>query len=242
MNRFEDYPQLSNPACPWAPVRAWGGLPNVKWCEETLCSWVAEPANTWSNLAFFVAAGVLYVLARREESRSLRFFAPAAAVVGLSSGVYHASITFVLQVFDFFGMYCFIGLMLLLNAVRAGWVPRGRFFPVFWGGVTALTVLTVGVAKLSLPVQGIVLALVLGIVATEVVATRAAAARPAHGWFLAALVGLCVSMGFSAADGSGRWCNPADHLVQGHAVWHLLNGGVMVLSYLYYRQFRALLA
>jgi len=242
MNRFEDYPQVANPVCPWAPVREWGGLPNVKWCEETLCAWVAEPANTWSNLAFLAAAGALYALARTEQSRSLRFFAPAAAVVGISSGAYHASVTFVLQVFDFFGMYCFIGLMLLLNAVRTGWVPRERFFAWFWGGVTALTVLTVVVAKLSLPVQGIVLALVLGIVGTEVVATRRAEVRPAHGWFVAALAGLAVSMGFSAADGSGRFCDPADHLVQGHAIWHLLNGVVMVLAYLYYRQFRAQLA
>jgi len=242
VNRFEDYPQVTNATCPWAPVREWGGLPNVKWCEETLCAWVAEPANTWSNLAFIAAAGVLYVLARREQSRSLRFFAPAAAIVGISSGVYHASITFVLQVFDFFGMYCFIGLMLLLNAVRVGWVSRERFFPWFWGGVTALTVLTVAVAKLSLPVQGIVVALILGIVATEVVATRRAVERPVHGWFGVSLAGLAISMAFSAADGSGRWCEPGNHVVQGHAIWHVLNGVVMVLTYLYYRQFRAQLA
>ncbi|MBS1150037.1 MAG: hypothetical protein H6Q89_1735, partial [Myxococcaceae bacterium] len=46
MSNFDGYPNLLNPECPWVPLRQWGGLPNVKWCEETLCQWVAEPTNT----------------------------------------------------------------------------------------------------------------------------------------------------------------------------------------------------
>jgi hypothetical protein len=233
------YPALTDPACPWTPVREWGDYPNVKWCEETLCSWVAEPANTWSNLAFLAAAGVLYVLAREEKSRILRFFAPAAAVVGLSSGVYHASVTFLLQVFDFFGMYCFLGLLLMVNAVRAGWVAPSRFFGWFWGGVAGLTGLTVAVAKAGLPVQGIVLAMILGLVATEWAATRAEPGPVAHGWFGAALLTLCGSAALSAMDVSRTWCEPTNHWVQGHAVWHLLNGVAMCLAYVFYRQFRS---
>ena len=38
-------------------------------------------------------------------------------IVGLASGIYHASYTFVLQVLDFFGMYVFCGLLLAVNAV-----------------------------------------------------------------------------------------------------------------------------
>ena len=68
------YPQLTNPACPWTPMRELGGLPNVKWCEDTLCSWVSEPANTWSNLAFLVTAAVLFQATRKETSRTERFW------------------------------------------------------------------------------------------------------------------------------------------------------------------------
>ena len=39
------------------------------------CSWVVEPANTWSNLAYLVVGVVIYFAARRSPSPQLRFFA-----------------------------------------------------------------------------------------------------------------------------------------------------------------------
>jgi hypothetical protein len=111
---------LLRAGCPWVELRHWGGLPNVKWCEQSLCAWIAEPANTWSNLAYVLAAAALFALARRESSRTLRFFAPAALAVGLCSLVYHASVAFATQVLDFFGMYFYFLFLLALNLVRLG--------------------------------------------------------------------------------------------------------------------------
>ena len=75
---FADYPNISNPECVWTPLREWGGLPNVKWCEETLCGVIAEPANTWSNLAYLVVAVALWWFTRKDKERTLRFWAPVA--------------------------------------------------------------------------------------------------------------------------------------------------------------------
>ncbi len=75
---FLDYPNITNPECVWTPLREWGGLPNVKWCEETLCGVIAEPANTWSNLAYLVVAAWLWWFTRKDESRTLRFWATVA--------------------------------------------------------------------------------------------------------------------------------------------------------------------
>src|SRR5262245_13387782 len=69
---LSSYPNLMNPECPWVGLREWGGLPNVKWCEETLCAVVAEPANTWSNLAFLIGAAALWRMNKDETSRTLR--------------------------------------------------------------------------------------------------------------------------------------------------------------------------
>ena len=41
--------QMQNPhgvGCPWHSITETWGAPNVKWCEETLCQWISEPANT----------------------------------------------------------------------------------------------------------------------------------------------------------------------------------------------------
>lgn len=232
------YPELTNPACPWTPLREWGGLPNVKWCEETLCSWVAEPANTWSNVAFLVTALVLFVVTRKETNRTERFWPTATFWVGVSSLVYHASVTFVLQVFDFFGMYFFFGLVLLLNLVRLEVLAKERLFKALWTSIIGLTVFTVVVAKVGLPVQGIVFVMLLAGVATEVLATMKRKTQVR--WFLAALVTIVVAAGFSGSDVSRRWCDPHDHVFQGHAIWHVLNAVGIGLAFVHYRQFKAL--
>ena len=41
-------PRALPPGCPWSGFTP----PNVDWCEEELCAWVVNPADTWSNLAY----------------------------------------------------------------------------------------------------------------------------------------------------------------------------------------------
>jgi len=230
------YPALLDPQCPWVPLREWGGLPNVKWCEQTLCAVVAEPANTWSNLAFFFGAAVLWALNRGETSKTLRFWVTASIWVGLTSLVYHATVTFVLQVFDFFGMYFYFVLLVLLNLIRMGRVAKEKLFVLLWPAIGALTVFTVVVAKLGLPVQGIIVVLLVAALATEAVASKGDPAR--HGWFFVTLALITVAAAFSASDASRRWCDPENHVFQGHAIWHCLAAVALCSSLLHYRQFR----
>jgi hypothetical protein len=229
------YPDVLNPACPWTPLREWGGLPNVKWCEQTLCSWVSEPANTWSNLGYLVTAAVLFLATRSSANRTERFWPTAAFWVGLTSLVYHSSVTFVLQVFDFFGMYFFFALVLLLNLVRLGVLQKERLFVALWASIVGLTVFTVVVAKLSLPVQGIIGVLLLAALVTEGVAT--ARHRSKLGWFLVCLAFITVAGAFSASDVSRRWCDPSNHVFQGHAIWHVLGAIAIYAAFRHYKQF-----
>lgn len=235
---FSDYPNLLKEGCPWVELRQLGGLPNVKWCEETLCSAIAEPANTWSNLAYLIAAGLLYAAARKEPERTLRFFAPAAFVVGATSLVYHATVAFLTQVFDFWGMYVYFLLVLFLNLVRMGLLKKESFFTVLWGSVFGLTALTVVVAKLEVPIQGIVLVLLLAALVTEALATRASTEPSSHRAFGVTLLFISVAAGFSASDASRAWCVRDNHVFQGHAIWHVLGAVALYFSYFHYRQFR----
>jgi hypothetical protein len=232
---------LLRTGCPWVELRSWGGLPNLKWCEETLCSWIAEPANTWSNLAYVVAAVALYAVARRESSRTLRFFAPAALAVGLCSFAYHASVAFTTQVLDFFGMYFYFLLLLALNFVRLGWLPAATLFRALVPGIFGFTLLTVGIAHTGLPVQGIIGVLVAATLLTEYLASRARAV-PTHRFFWTTLAFIAVAFACSAADASRLWCDPSNHLIQGHALWHALGAAALFASYFHYRQFRPLYA
>lgn len=218
------------PGCPWEPLSSFW-LPNVRWCESQLCSWVVEPANTWSNLAYVIAGVALFWFGSRRHDRTLGIFGVTAIVVGISSFVYHMSYSGVLQVLDFFGMYVFLILLIGLNLVRLGRLPQARFWPMYWGSVVTLTVLTVALRFTSVPIQGIVLALILGIVATEFLQP----AKPDRRFFYLSLVALIVAAGFSAADVTRTFCDPEDHFVQGHAIWHVLGSLSIVFAACYYR-------
>jgi hypothetical protein len=238
VSNFDGYPNVLKPECPWVPLREWGGLPNVKWCEETLCEWVAEPTNTWSNLGFLVAAGVLWWFTRKDTSRTIRFWAPATFWVGITSLVYHASVSFVTQVFDFWGMYFFFGLVLILNLVRMGSLSKTRMFPVLWILIFALTALTVVIAKAGLPVQAIIAVLLVGTLVTEFLASKKALVPVEHKYLFASLGLIFIAGAFSASDASRAWCDPTSHIFQGHAIWHVICAAGIGAAHVHYRQFR----
>jgi hypothetical protein len=222
------------PGCPWyalSEVR----LPNVDWCEAQRCAWVVEPANAWSNLGYIVIGAALIALARGARSGALRSFGPAAIVVGLCSGVYHASYTFVLQILDFFAMYVFCYLLLAVNLRRAGRLSARAWLPAYAGLVLATTGLTVAADFASVPIQGIVFVLIVAIVASEL-ALRARAPY-AMGWFAAAIAAIALGGVASALDVTRTWCDPHHPFLQGHAIWHLLSAACLGAAYLHYRQF-----
>jgi len=234
---FADYPNISNPECFWTPLREWGGLPNVKWCEETLCSVVSEPANTWSNVAYLIVAVGLFLYTRKDQDKILRFWAPVSFWVGITSLIYHASVTFVTQVFDFWGMYFFFALVLLLNLVRMGKVAAPTFFRTLFISIFALTAFTVVVAKLQLPIQGIALIMIILTLITEGLASRVAKQKINYRAFAGCLFFIGMAAGFSASDASGMRCDPKDHVFQGHAIWHVLGSVAILFAHFHYRQF-----
>jgi Ceramidase len=222
------------PGCPWEPLSSFW-LPNVRWCEAQLCSVVVEPANTWSNLAYVVAGLALLAAGRRRDDRTLRVFGAAEVVVGVSSFVYHMSYTGVLQVLDFFGMYVFTNLLIALNLVRLGALSRERFWPVYATSVVALTALTIALRFTPFPIQGIVFVAILAIVATELLQRAPGIDRR---FFWASLATLTVGAGFSAGDVTGVFCDPENHVVQGHAIWHVLGAISLVFAAFHYRALR----
>jgi len=224
------------PGCPWyelAELRP----PNVDWCELERCAWVVEPANTWSNLAYVGVGIALLWLARDAASREVRFFGPAALIVGVSSGIYHASTTFVLQVLDFLAMYVFCFLLLTVNARRAGWLRAEAWPARFAQLVVGTTLLTVAVDFLEVPIQGLVFLLILAIVGSELWLRRREPAGASFGFFLLAMALIAGAAVFSLLDVTRTWCDPRHPFLQGHAIWHVLSAASLFAAWLHYRQF-----
>lgn len=213
--------------------------PNVDWCEQELCSWITNPADTWSNLAY-LAFGVLMILETRRGAGAhrgeLRLFGPVSIVVGLFSGIYHASYTFFLQFFDFVGMFLFCFTVLTGHAVRLGWVRPERRLTFFLGGVAFFSALVPVMYQLALPFQGLVFLLILGVVSQEGWVRQRLGPAPSYRSFVLALGLLVAAAGFSLADVTRTWCDPTNHWLQGHALWHVLSAAALFALYRHHAQ------
>ncbi len=220
-------------ACPW------GGFtpPNVDWCEEELCAWIVNPADTWSNLVYVALAIVMWRAARRESAPILALFGPASMAVGVFSFAYHASYTYFLQFFDFVGMFVFSFTVITANALRLGWIGEGRRWHFFLGGVAIFSALVPIVSESPLPIQALVGLLIAAIIEQEVLLKmKARGSEPpvAYGAFFAAIALLAAAGAFSLADVTRTWCNPSNHWIQGHAIWHLLSACALYALYQFY--------
>src|SRR5687767_6351837 len=112
------------PGCPWYEVSEIR-LPNVKWCEANLCSWIVNPADTWSNLGYIAFGIWLWVQSCKSKAqaqathvREKWWLGVGMVVVGVCSFIHHAAYTFVFQILDFIGMYWFLFFVFFANLVR----------------------------------------------------------------------------------------------------------------------------
>lgn len=230
--------------CPWHGLSQYG-LPNVNWCEESLCAWINEPANAWSNLAYLLAALWIYLRAGRTlPAGPLRWFAPVLATVGICSGIYHASNVHVTQMLDFLGMYLFCFLLLGINGVRMGVLRASQFATWLTVSSALATVGTTLAVRVGIPIQGFIGLLTLALVVTEALLRRqntAAAEGPTYRLqpFFGSLALLTAAACCSALDVSRTWCDPQNHILQGHAAWHVLSACSLLVAFYHYRQFAA---
>lgn len=221
------------PGCPWAD---WAP-PNIKWCEENLCAWITAPANTYSNLAYFLVAWLLWRRARDREPGGLLALYPAAcAFLGAASAAFHASYTLFFQFFDYLGMFVILALFIVLNLQRQGWLPARRVRVVYVACVAVLSGSIPALRAIGFPYQLLIAALAIAVIVQEVVLRRTGRAAPAYGWFAAALVSLFAAAGCAALDITGCWCDPTDHLLQGHAFWHLFSAVSLYSAYHFFER------
>ena len=210
--------------------------PNVDWCERELCAWVTNPANTWSNLAYFAFAMSMVLLSSRHGARELRLFGPASFVSGAFSLIYHASYTFLFQFFDFVGMFVFLFVPITLNAIRLGQISSERQVWFYIISVVAMSGLVPLGYFSGFPIQAIVFVLILALIGQEVAINRRGIESPDYRYYGVAIGLISAAAVFSALDVSRVFCDPDNHWIQGHAIWHVLSAASVFALFLFYRE------
>jgi hypothetical protein len=228
-----------DPNCPWADWTR----PNIRWCEDYVCDWIVTPANTWSNLAYLIVAYFMHIYLKGNTSKLVWLFVPATIMTGITSFAYHASVARLFQLLDFFGMFTFTVLAVILNLKRDGFLDDGKPMRLIYaiGLVICGIAIPVFEILLSLPIQATVLVLVIIQLIQEIKLRlgryrKHPHTKPPYRRFLQSLLFLSVALACSAADLTRLWCDHSNHFIQGHAVWHVLSAIGLYCLFLFYAQ------
>lgn len=76
----------------------------------------------------------------------------------------------------------------------------------------------------------------ISILVTEYIAYRNSKIKRNYKFFYLGLICMGCAQIFSQLDLKRIWCNPADHIFQGHALWHLLGAIGLLLAFRHWMQ------
>jgi hypothetical protein len=221
-------------ACPWS-----GYAPaTISFCERRLCDWVVEPANTWSNLAYVAVGCVILFLQRRRLRTALSAIGLSAVLVGIGSFAFHATGTFFGEYLDVSAMFLISALFIAFGARRLWIWPDDGLIKLYLGLVAVSMALLAAVKVSGIPMFT---AQIVAASLIEIRLVRRSGRGAVDYRYLWCLIGFfAVAFTAWALDVTRVVCDPDNHLVTGHALWHVANSFCLLFFYLYQRQFFAL--
>ena len=207
----------------------WDGLERalLSTCEPDLTGWISHPAETISALAYLVVAGVLcFRYRRRDHLLPVRVLPAIVSSIGAVSLLFHASFRAVFQRLDLGVIPLLTGYLLAATLVHREHVAKSQ-----------LKSLAVIFAVLGAAAPQLHIGLGFALVASQALAVlwlwrgtlpgKAQLDARRAKWLL---VCGAVLLGFDHA-GIGCLDEGMEHLVQPHAVWHLLSAASIYYLY-----------
>lgn len=221
---------MSAQVCPWASLTPG----TVAFCEERLCAWIAEPANTWSALAY-VIVGVWLFATHAIKARDARLYLVCLAevLIGLGSVAFHGTGSFEGEFLDLFGMFLLSALVLAYAAGNAYGLSSGKTATLYVGITLLSAVAMLIIRPIGIPLFA--LQITIGVVWELVMWRRSTGAdRATYRLMFAGLGIFAVSFTIWVLDITRVVCDPRLHVIQGHAAWHVLNAVVVERLYRFY--------
>lgn len=177
-------------------------------CEKQLCGLVAEPANTWSNVGYLIVA-MMILLSRHTGTRARGRFFWSTLALFVGSTLFHMTGTFWGKFLDVGAMFGLSMAILTTSIERNYKINRSTGIIIFVTGIT-LSLIYLYFVRLGM----FLFAVQLGVSAYI---DRRNAQK-----FLKSLIFFAVAFIFWLMDVKRIWCDPDNHFISGHAVWHLL--------------------
>lgn len=238
----------------WDGWRESHGLRNPSYTEQIFISQIIRTrANTWSNLSYILIGLYAIALSRhdrrqpptatagyliRTPAMSLAFGA-ACCILGLASGLFHASLTRIGQQFDVAAMYMPLLTLCAMNLGR--WMPATfnlarRSFPSWIPLLILVAVCSVILLVFKWSMSSVVvLSSLIAWVGLSIVADQFRTSSQLNvRWVLLSFALLIAAVACRELDIARRFSSPHSWL-QGHAFWHILTSLSLASIYIYYR-------
>ena len=198
--------------CPWTQY-----TPDpYPFCEEQLCGWIREPANTWSNIGFLIAAIMIYKNSNLNSLKKPFAFVTFALFVG--STLFHLTATL-------WAKYLDVGAMLMLSSLLLSLSLKWRFALssaatyIIATNMFVVSAFTIGYKKLG----GVVFLAQVGLAAAlEFKRYALSSGQPERRKnLLKAIVIFPILFVINMLDQQGVLCVKSNHILTGHGIWHL---------------------
>lgn len=200
--------------CPWMQYPR-GNFPL---CEEALCEWIRQPANAYSNIAFFIFAAYLIYLYLKKQSLNGLGFGICSIFIGAASFLAHSSGTRLFGLFDFAAIFTAFSLYAANNMIYTNAIKIKNVFVVFALFFAPAALLLYNFTALR---ELIFATFVIGLLIWESRILKAqckpflvTSNKKMLGVFL--IGAICLAL-----DASKLICDPHNHFFQMHSLWHI---------------------
>jgi len=188
----------------WYNYSNYFGHPNLLWCEKITDNVFATYFNTISNLSY-VFVGLKIIHENYTINSTITYYGLSCIVLGLLSGLYHASLVWPLQIGDFIGMNILLSVMLSINLCN-----NLNYFII---NFIISNSLLLSFILLNLHIQLMILPFIFLIIFTS-----------RYNYYFKKTIKYMLMAGFcSFVDINNIICYP-NSIIQGHSLWHLFSG------------------
>lgn len=221
----------------WYGWKAGSCLPDC-WCEAPrFHSMIVEPVNFWTNFSY-IFFGFLVLLrykkfANQDFKQNKDFvylYSFALIFLGIGSGFWHMSLTFVGQWLDLFGMYLVVVFLLGYNAIKLNWLNKKSFYAFYFIVNIISGILLYYIPEFRRYLFAIFLVLT---IASTIYANRVLPTKQNLKYFYAALLSLGTAYFAWNLDHHKIVCDPHGWM-NGHGIWHILAGLSCYLIFKYF--------
>ena len=203
---------------------------NGIFCEEQLCAFITEPANTWTNIGYLILA--IFILRQKEVNnrRVKNLFFASTFCLFIGSTLFHMTSTYMGKFTDVSTMFFLSMTVLTLSLQRFTGLSETKA-NIFYIAGLGLSILFLYFMKF-----GNILFLSQIVVATifEFKLSKTDKTLDMKG-VITSLLLFAAAFVFWILDVTKVLCDPGNHILTGHGVWHLL---AAVSIYFFFRSYK----